>query len=98
MHGHPADAMLWHAVGERIAAQGFLSVGMLVLFALAGMIAGIGVLLDSAPIVVGAMAVSPDFGPIAAFAAGVTRGRSHIAVGGLKALVTGSRSRWSPRS
>jgi uncharacterized hydrophobic protein (TIGR00271 family) len=87
--GRPADAVLWHAVGERIAAQGFLSWGLLLLFGLAGMIAAIAVLLDSAPIVVGAMAVSPDFGPIAAFAVGVTRRRRDIALGGWAALVGG---------
>jgi uncharacterized hydrophobic protein (TIGR00271 family) len=87
--GRPADAVLWHAVGERIASQGFLSWGLLLLFGLSGMIAAIAVLLDSAPIVVGAMAVSPDFGPIAAFAVGVTRRRRDIALGGWAALVAG---------
>ena len=87
--GRPADAILWHTVGERIAAQGMLSLGMLALFALAGMIAGVAVLIDSAPIVVGAMAVSPDLGPITAFAARITQRRVTVARAGLAALLAG---------
>ncbi len=87
--GNAADAVVWHAVGERIAQQGFLSWGLVALFTLAGAIASIAVLIDSAPIVVGAMAVSPDFGPIAAFSVGVIRRRRDIAVGGFAALTIG---------
>jgi uncharacterized hydrophobic protein (TIGR00271 family) len=87
--GNPADAVVWHAVGERIAQQGFLSWGLVALFTLAGAIASVAVLIDSAPIVVGAMAVSPDFGPIAAFSVGVIRRRRDIALGGFAALTVG---------
>ena len=87
--GSAADAVVWHAVGERIAQQGFLSWGLVALFTLAGAIASVAVLIDSAPIVVGAMAVSPDFGPIAAFSVGVIRRRRDIALGGFAALVAG---------
>ncbi len=87
--GNPADAVVWHAVGERIAQQGFLSWGLVALFTLAGAIASVAVLIDSAPIVVGAMAVSPDFGPIAAFSVGVVRARRDIALGGFAALTVG---------
>jgi uncharacterized hydrophobic protein (TIGR00271 family) len=62
---------------------------MLVLFALAGMIAGIGVLLDSAPIVVGAIAVSPTSVRSPRSRPGSPRGRSDIAGRGLKALLGG---------
>lgn len=87
--GRPADAILWHTVGERVANEGFLSWGLVALFSLAGMIAAIAVLLDSAPIVVGAMAVSPDFGPIAAFAVGVVRMRRDISLAGFAAVAVG---------
>ena len=87
--GSAADAVVWHAVGERIAQQGFLSWGLVALFTIAGAIASVAVLIDSAPIVVGAMAVSPDFGPIAAFSVGVIRRRRDIALGGFAALTVG---------
>ena len=81
-HGTPADAVLWENVGAKIADQGFVSWGLVALFALAGVIASVGILIDSAPIVVGAMAVSPDFGPIAAFSVGVVRRRRDYVVRG----------------
>ena len=87
--GASADAVLWENVGAKIADQGFLSWGLIALFSLAGVIAGVGILIDSAPIVVGAMAVSPDFGPIAAFSVGVVRRRRDYALGGFLAVVAG---------
>ena len=87
--GASADAVLWENVGAKIADQGFLSWGLVALFSLAGVIAGVGILIDSAPIVVGAMAVSPDFGPVAAFSVGVVRRRKDYALGGFLAVVGG---------
>lgn len=87
--GSPSDAVLWENVGAKIVEGGFVSWGLVALFALAGVIAGVGILIDSAPIIVGAMAVSPDFGPIAAFSVGVVRRRRDYAVGGFVAVVTG---------
>ncbi len=88
-HGVSADAVLWENVGAKIADQGFVSWGLVALFALAGVIASVGILIDSAPIVVGAMAVSPDFGPIAAFSVGVVRRRRDYVVRGFGAVTIG---------
>jgi uncharacterized hydrophobic protein (TIGR00271 family) len=87
--GSPSDAVLWEGVGAKVVEQGFLSWGLVALFALAGVIASVGILIDSAPIVVGAMAVSPDFGPIAAFSVGVVRGRADHVAGGFTAVTVG---------
>ncbi len=87
--GASADAVLWENVGAKIADQGFVSWGLVALFSLAGVIASVGILIDSAPIVVGAMAVSPDFGPIAAFSVGVVRRRRDYVVGGFGAVTIG---------
>ena len=87
--GTPADAVLWENVGAKIADQGFISWGLVALFALAGVIASVGILIDSAPIVVGAMAVSPDFGPVAAFSVGIVRRRRNYVLGGFLAVVVG---------
>lgn len=88
-HGVSADAVLWENVGAKIADGGFISWGLVALFALAGVIASVGILIDSAPIVVGAMAVSPDFGPIAAFSVGVVRRRRDYALRGFLAVAVG---------
>ena len=88
-HGASADAVLWENVGAKVADQGFVSWGLVALFALAGVIASVGILIDSAPIVVGAMAVSPDFGPIAAFSVGVVRRRRDYVVRGFGAVTIG---------
>lgn len=87
--GVPADAVLWENVGAKIADGGFISWGLVALFALAGVIASVGILIDSAPIVVGAMAVSPDFGPIAAFSVGVVRRRRDYVLRGFLAVTVG---------
>ena len=67
--GKPADSVIWENVSARIDNEGLLSGGMVALFAFSGVIAAVAILIDSSPIVVGAMALCPDFGPIAAFAA-----------------------------
>jgi uncharacterized hydrophobic protein (TIGR00271 family) len=87
--GSTGDAVLWENVGAKVADQGFLSWGQIALFGLSGIIASVGILIDSAPIVVGAMAVSPDFGPVAAFAVGIVRGRVDWAIRAFLALVAG---------
>ncbi len=81
--------MIWENVSARIDNQGLISIGMIALFGLSGVIAVVAILIDSAPIVVGAMALCPDFGPIAAFAVGVVRKRRERARGGLIALLVG---------
>lgn len=87
--GASADAVLWENVGAKVADQGFVSWGLVALFALAGVIASVGIMIDSAPIVVGAMAVSPDFGPIAAFSVGTVRRRREYVLRGLAAVIVG---------
>ena len=87
--GSPADAVVWENVASRTMEEGRVGWGLLALFLLSGVIAAVAILLDSAPIVVGAMAVSPDFGPIATFAVGAVRGRRDIARAGFLATVAG---------
>ena len=58
-----ADGAIWENVASRTMDDGRLGWGLVALFVLAGVIAAVAILLDSAPMIVGAMAVSPDFGP-----------------------------------
>ena len=87
--GKPADSVIWENVSARIDNEGLLSGGMVALFAFSGVIAAVAILIDSSPIVVGAMALCPDFGPIAAFAVGAVRRDRRRARGGLFALLVG---------
>jgi uncharacterized hydrophobic protein (TIGR00271 family) len=87
--GNSADSVIWENVAARIDNEGLISVGMVTLFAFAGVIAAVAILIDSAPIVVGAMALCPDFGPIAAFAVGAVRRDRARARGGVCALLVG---------
>lgn len=87
--GKPADSVIWENVSARIDNEGLISGGMVSLFAFAGVIAAVAILIDSSPIVVGAMALCPDFGPIAAFAVGAVRRNGMRARGGLFALLVG---------
>lgn len=87
--GNSADSVIWENVSARIDNEGLLSGGMVSLFAFAGVIAAVAILIDSSPIVVGAMALCPDFGPIAAFAVGAVRRDRRRARGGLFALLVG---------
>lgn len=87
--GDPSEAVFWEEVKERVADEAALTTTWTLLVVLAVLIAGVGLLTDSAVLVVGAMAVGPEFGPIAAIAIGchvrrvgwVTRGLADLAVG-----------------
>lgn len=61
----------------------------LVFMAVAGVIAGYGVLYGNAILIVGAMAVSPDLLPITSMAVGLVDGRRRLVARGTWALVVG---------
>ena len=56
---------------------------------LATLIAAVGIFLDSPILVVGAMVLGPEFGPLASFAVAVVQGRAAIARRSLVALLVG---------
>lgn len=87
--GAAADAVVWERVGQTLTREGVASAGLLALFALSGVIAAVAVLIDSAPIVVGAMALCPDFAAYAAFALGAVKGERGTLRKGLVALLAG---------
>ena len=66
--GDPADAVVWEQVAARTSESATLSATYLIFMALAALIAGVGIFLDSPILVIGAMVVGPEFGPIAASA------------------------------
>jgi len=76
--GEGADAVIWEEVVRRTHADAALSWTFVVFLTLAMLLAGIAVLLDSAVLVIGAMVVGPEFGPLAAFAVGLVHRRGSL--------------------
>ncbi|WP_026851051.1 DUF389 domain-containing protein [Glaciibacter superstes] len=83
------DAVIWEGVEQRSGEETRLSVSYVVLMCVATMIAGVGVLFDQPILIVGAMVVGPDFGPVAALCVGIVRRRPRIVGSALLALVVG---------
>jgi uncharacterized hydrophobic protein (TIGR00271 family) len=87
--GNPADAVVWEEVEGRVANSASLSKSFLILMVLATMIAAIGVITDSIVLVIGAMVVGPEYGPLAGLCVAVVEGRLNLAMKSLRALLIG---------
>jgi uncharacterized hydrophobic protein (TIGR00271 family) len=83
------DAIVWEEIAVRVREDADLSVTFLILMAIAGLLGGIAVLQNSLLLVVGAMIVAPDFGPVVGLAAGLVAGRREQASGSARALLIG---------
>ena len=66
--GAPSDAVVWEEVEARTSENTELSASFLIFMVLACLIASVGVLLDSPILIIGAMVVGPEFGPLAGLA------------------------------
>ena len=71
--GHGEDAVVWDEIAAKTGEQTVLTGTYLVLIIVATMIAGVGVLLDQPILIVGAMVVGPEFGPLAALCVALLR-------------------------
>ncbi|MFD7302823.1 DUF389 domain-containing protein [Streptomyces pharetrae] len=87
--GEAADAVVWDQLAEATHEESTLSVTYLAFITLATMIAACGVVLDNAILIVGAMAVGPEFGPLAGFCTALVQRRSRLALRSLIALLAG---------
>src|SRR5689334_9282352 len=87
--GEGADAVLWDHLTDATHEESTLSVTYLAFITLATMIAACGVVLDNAILIVGAMAVGPEFGPLAAFSTSLVRRAPRLAMRSLTALLVG---------
>jgi len=83
------DAVVWEEIEQRTGEVSRLSVTFLLFLSIATVIAGIGVLLDQPILIVGAMVVGPEFGPLAALSVGVIRRRPRVIGRSLLALTVG---------
>ncbi|MGW7435513.1 DUF389 domain-containing protein [Streptomyces sp. NPDC054849] len=87
--GEAADAVVWEQLTESTHEDSTLTVTYAVFIIVATMIAACGVVLDNAVLIVGAMAVGPEFGPLAGVCTGLVQRRYRLAGRSLSALVIG---------
>jgi uncharacterized hydrophobic protein (TIGR00271 family) len=87
--GSGDDAVVWDEIEQRTGDESRLTVTFLLFLSIATVIAGIGVLLDQPILIVGAMVVGPEFGPLAALCVGVIRRRPRVIGRSLLALAVG---------
>ncbi|MCZ1009301.1 DUF389 domain-containing protein [Streptomyces lydicus] len=87
--GEGADAVLWESLTDATHEESTLSVTYLAFLTLATMIAACGVVLDNAILIVGAMAVGPEFGPLAGICTALVRRAPRLAWRSTLALVVG---------
>ncbi|MGW4873217.1 DUF389 domain-containing protein [Streptomyces chartreusis] len=87
--GEGADAVLWEHLTEATHEESTLSVTYLAFLSLATMIAACGVVLDNAILIVGAMAVGPEFGPLAGICTAMVQRAPRLALRSLIALLVG---------
>jgi len=87
--GSPDDGIVWDMVLSRARADARSSWAYYTFLWLATTIAAVAVITDSAILVVGAMVVGPEFGPVAAIAVGLVLSRPRLIGDGARLLITG---------
>lgn len=87
--GDPGDAVVWAEVSARTRDEGRMTASYLAFMVLSVLIAAVGILTDSVVLIVGAMVVGPEFGPLSNLAYGLHRRRPDRILEGLRALLLG---------
>jgi uncharacterized hydrophobic protein (TIGR00271 family) len=87
--GAPSDAVIWEQVEFRTSEEAKLSASYLAFITIATLIASVGLLLDSPILIVGAMVVGPEFGPIAGVCVALVTGERKLAARSFVALAVG---------
>ena len=87
--GYSDDAVVWEDFGSRVDESSVLSWSFVAFLAIAVQIAAIGVVVDSPILIVGAMVLGPEFGPVAAICFGLLRRRPRLIAVSLRTLVVG---------
>jgi uncharacterized hydrophobic protein (TIGR00271 family) len=87
--GDGADAVVWEQVVRSTAADSALSVSYLAFLTIATLIAAAAIVNDSAILVIGAMVLGPEFGPLAGLAVAAVDRRPAVARTALRAIVVG---------
>jgi uncharacterized hydrophobic protein (TIGR00271 family) len=76
--GDGSESVIWEQLEQRSGEETHLSPTFLVFICVAAMIAALGILLDQPILIIGAMVVGPEFGPLAALCVGIIRGRPRV--------------------
>jgi uncharacterized hydrophobic protein (TIGR00271 family) len=87
--GLPSDAVIWEEVESRTSENTELSVSFVAFMVLAMQIAAVGVVIDQPVLIVGAMVVGPEFGPLAGLSVAIVELRAGLVKRSLLALAVG---------
>ncbi len=87
--GEPANAVVWEEVEELTSESTELTASYLIFMTLATLIAAVGIFLDTPILIIGAMVLGPEFGPLASFCVAVAQGRWPLARRSVLALAAG---------
>jgi uncharacterized hydrophobic protein (TIGR00271 family) len=87
--GLPSDAVVWEEVEQRTSENTELSVSFVAFMVLAMQIGAVGILLDQPILIVGAMVVGPEFGPLAGLSVALVQRRRDLARRSFAALGVG---------
>ena len=87
--GSPGDAVLWEELESKTASSADLTFGFLLMMALATALGAAGILEDSVVLIIGAMVVGTEFGPLAGVCVAVVQRRGDLAARSLQALLVG---------
>jgi uncharacterized hydrophobic protein (TIGR00271 family) len=87
--GLPTDAVVWEEVQARTSENVELSASFLAFMVVATLIAAVGILTDQLILIIGAMVVGPEFGPLAGLCVALVHKRPDVAKRSLLALAVG---------
>jgi uncharacterized hydrophobic protein (TIGR00271 family) len=87
--GAPSDAVVWEEVESRTSENIELAGTFLAFMVLACLIASVGIFTGSPILIVGAMVVGPEFGPLAGLCVAAVERRRGVALRSLTALAVG---------
>ncbi|MFJ5780129.1 DUF389 domain-containing protein [Streptomyces sp. NPDC093094] len=87
--GEGVDAVLWEHLTDVTHEESTLSVTYVAFLTVATMLAACGVMLDNAILIVGAMAVGPEFGPLAGICTALVQRTPNLVWRSLWALLAG---------
>lgn len=87
--GAPGDAVVWEEVESRVSESATLTFSYLLFMIVATMIAAVGVITDSIVLIIGAMVVGPEYGPLAGVCVALVERRPRLAGRSSAALAIG---------
>jgi uncharacterized hydrophobic protein (TIGR00271 family) len=87
--GSPADAVVWETVEYQTSESAELSMSFLAFMVVSTLIAALGIIQDSLILIIGAMVVGPEFGPLAGLCVALVQRQGALARRSSRALVVG---------